>query len=397
MSSEKRGERSTRPVVNLRGKPCGLKRHFRGVLRQVIGYLDALACNDPERFAWPGREDIQRHARKWKGGGTASRAQVYRSLKLAQEMGIIERVDRIRNGSLHVGFIVPAHDTIAQQTHDSCTLTRLLAERFSGSDETAKETVLTSKGDGKGDSCESPRRQKTILMRPQRRRFCDSNETPNRTPEETPENTQVSDDAVETLTSPAVLCVGLSAGLYGPNPVSLLNPVKRALGDLCEPAFAHTLRSALSRKDAAMENSSTRSTESQENTSTHNQNTEGQENSSTGVKDRMGQQYHCFIETPKGRIRFTIAEARLLLAEGWVSPPDENGRCAVVGALDLDGIAEQADWAAEFDWQNERFEDLANWFAELDDQDGPVCLPRRDRLEYNPGMSLPDPPLVEVA
>src|SRR5258705_7263505 len=49
-----------------------LKRHYRGALRQVVGYLDLLATKDPERFVWPSISDIQKHCRDYKRGGLYS-------------------------------------------------------------------------------------------------------------------------------------------------------------------------------------------------------------------------------------------------------------------------------------------------------------------------------------
>src|SRR5882757_5050147 len=55
------------------GKLCSsLKRHYRGALRQVVGYLDLLATKDPERFVWPSISDIQKHCRDYKRGGLYS-------------------------------------------------------------------------------------------------------------------------------------------------------------------------------------------------------------------------------------------------------------------------------------------------------------------------------------
>src|SRR5580700_7216922 len=49
----RRGERSFIPEVNTRGKPCSLKRHFvPGCMREIIGFAEKLAANDPDRFIW---------------------------------------------------------------------------------------------------------------------------------------------------------------------------------------------------------------------------------------------------------------------------------------------------------------------------------------------------------
>ena len=105
--------------------------------------------------------------------------------------------------------------------------------------------------------------------------------------------------------------------------------------------------------------------------------------------------YSCFVEFPKGRVSFHGDEAQALMNDGYLLPPTSmsvlefgtfgKGRCEVAEGYD--------------------FDDFANWFAVRDawiDAIAPpevewpiVLLPFRDRLEFNPGMGLPDPPLVE--
>src|SRR5882762_6975900 len=106
------GAKSVRPEVRLRGKPCSLKRHFTGCLRQVVGYLDMLATHDPERFVWCSVENIQRHARKWKTGVTYSRWQIFFCLREAKELGVLTSATRTRHGIHRRGFIVTSHDAL---------------------------------------------------------------------------------------------------------------------------------------------------------------------------------------------------------------------------------------------------------------------------------------------
>jgi hypothetical protein len=109
--------RSIRADVRPRpDKPCMLKRHFRGCLRQVIGYLDVLASRDPDRFVWCSWKDIVQHARKWKkGGATYKRSMVFRCLEMLTALGIIEKASRVRNGCWRTGFIVKDHDVMVRK------------------------------------------------------------------------------------------------------------------------------------------------------------------------------------------------------------------------------------------------------------------------------------------
>jgi hypothetical protein len=106
------GAKSVQPEVRLRGKPCSLKRHFKGCLRQVIGYLDMLAAHDHERFAWCSVGNIQRHARKWKTGVTYSRWQIFFCLREAKELGVMTSAMRTRHGIPRKGFVVTSHDAL---------------------------------------------------------------------------------------------------------------------------------------------------------------------------------------------------------------------------------------------------------------------------------------------
>jgi hypothetical protein len=126
MKDKNYGARSIRPEVKLHAnKPCGLKKHFRGCFRQVLGYLDMLATDDEERFVWAGWKSILQHAQKWKEEErTYSRRQVFFWLREAQKLGIIEPAKRVRSGFVRSGFIVKSHATLASslQERKACVL-----------------------------------------------------------------------------------------------------------------------------------------------------------------------------------------------------------------------------------------------------------------------------------
>jgi hypothetical protein len=105
-----------RETVNLGGEPCRWTRHFQpGCARSVIGYLQKLSENDPERFCWASFGDIAKHAKNWKadpsGGLVYSERQVRRVLRLVEQLGILLPMTRKRNGRKRSGWIVPRHDT----------------------------------------------------------------------------------------------------------------------------------------------------------------------------------------------------------------------------------------------------------------------------------------------
>lgn len=112
--------RSFVEVVRLRGKPCALRRHFRGCARQVVGYLERLGENDPQRFVWASMENITGHAAKWKSGPDGhvgySGRWVRVAVRFLEAHGIIKPA---RRGSLR-GWVVVGHTTAAEAR--TCTL-----------------------------------------------------------------------------------------------------------------------------------------------------------------------------------------------------------------------------------------------------------------------------------
>jgi hypothetical protein len=119
--------RSFRPTVRLRGKGCALHRHFRRSLKQVISYLEKLAENDPERFVWPGVENISQHARDWsadpsgQAGCVFSVRQVQRNLRRLEGASILVPAKRYRGGCRRSGWVVREHPHIDDE-QTSCSL-----------------------------------------------------------------------------------------------------------------------------------------------------------------------------------------------------------------------------------------------------------------------------------
>jgi len=109
---------SFRASVNLRGKPCSWTRHFRGCARTLVGYLQKLAANDPERFCWPSPSDLAAHATDWsrdqRGRELFSERQVRRALRLLERLGILLAARRNRNHRERSGWVVTRHATSAE-------------------------------------------------------------------------------------------------------------------------------------------------------------------------------------------------------------------------------------------------------------------------------------------
>jgi hypothetical protein len=106
-----------RETVNLHGKDClGWTRHFwPGCARSVVGYLQKLGSKDPggERFCWPSFADILKHAFDWEADPTGkvkfSKRQVYRVLRLLQELHVIRAERRERYGRKRQGWVLSPH------------------------------------------------------------------------------------------------------------------------------------------------------------------------------------------------------------------------------------------------------------------------------------------------
>ncbi|MGB8495789.1 MAG: hypothetical protein WCE53_15420 [Candidatus Acidiferrum sp.] len=91
------------------GEPCSHKRHFRGVLREVISYLELLAQNDPEYFVWATVEDIVEHCQRYHGK-RYQRREVEYALDIFRRLWIVSGiVKRVRGGVEREGRVVAPH------------------------------------------------------------------------------------------------------------------------------------------------------------------------------------------------------------------------------------------------------------------------------------------------
>ena len=118
--------RSLKPLVRLKdGKLCSLKRHFKGCMRQVVGYLDLLASKDPDRLVWATAKNIQLHCPTGKGKELYGIRMVERALQAARDTGILSRQHAIelqeRRGFI-VGsaYVVAPHEALTVQNGTCC-------------------------------------------------------------------------------------------------------------------------------------------------------------------------------------------------------------------------------------------------------------------------------------
>lgn len=114
---------SLKPLVRVKsGKPCSLKKHFSGCMRQVIGFLDLLADLDQNRLVWVTAKSIQKRCknydRKLKGKPTLySLKMVERCLQALRETGVISRQHAIKLQErrlfvIDTAYVVTPHDAL---------------------------------------------------------------------------------------------------------------------------------------------------------------------------------------------------------------------------------------------------------------------------------------------
>src|SRR5690348_10653576 len=98
MSETNRGSRSIRLQVRVRSdKPHGLKSHFLGCLREVVGYFLDRAKQNPELFVYAGTRALVRNAKRYHGPRYEER-QVMRSVQLLEDLGVIQWMEWTRDG-----------------------------------------------------------------------------------------------------------------------------------------------------------------------------------------------------------------------------------------------------------------------------------------------------------
>ena len=103
---------------------CSLKLHFAGAAREVVGFLDKLAANDPERFVWCEVDAIVKHCRRYKAHAYNKRVVEYVLTFLRGQHIISAHLTRKRRVGSYVrempGFIVAPHDALAVRKKNHC-------------------------------------------------------------------------------------------------------------------------------------------------------------------------------------------------------------------------------------------------------------------------------------
>lgn len=130
-AADNRHAQSVTPVVTKLSPhvSCSLKRHFRGALREVVGYLDLIAKKDSERFVYPKVDSIVAACKKYKQVDEKgkpikySRRIVENALEYLRAWWFISGpVFRVRDHVRRKGFIVAPHDAIARRDGATCAL-----------------------------------------------------------------------------------------------------------------------------------------------------------------------------------------------------------------------------------------------------------------------------------
>ncbi len=120
-----RGKQSFTKKVPLKpGEICSsLKRHYEFCAREVVGYLDMLATNDPERFVWPHVPTIVENCNlRRKTKKEYGRRQVNYVLALLRLQRVLTDAERVRGGVLRQGWIVAPHNAVTVVEDNCCDL-----------------------------------------------------------------------------------------------------------------------------------------------------------------------------------------------------------------------------------------------------------------------------------
>src|SRR5947209_133424 len=110
-----RGADSVRVTVRQRkDAPHHLKSHFRGCLREVVGYFDRCASKHPNRcIYYAGLEPLLNNCKRYQKDGQGrhyEQSMVLRCLRLLEQWGILTWQPWMQNRILNKGWVMAAHD-----------------------------------------------------------------------------------------------------------------------------------------------------------------------------------------------------------------------------------------------------------------------------------------------
>jgi hypothetical protein len=99
---------------------CSWKRHAKGCMAQLLGYMGSMAALDSEGFMWPKIETIIKKCQTYDGRKEYKRSMVFRCLAEAKRLGIVCRDIRFRRGKNRLGFVMASHDSMHRQAKGFC-------------------------------------------------------------------------------------------------------------------------------------------------------------------------------------------------------------------------------------------------------------------------------------
>lgn len=136
------------------GEQCNFEHHYKGVLREVIHWLNLWASNRPDRFVFAEVEAIAAHCHRFKNPKSkyAPRSVGYVLAELRARGVISGRLMRMVDGEERWGFIVAPHDCLTVRTEKGCIFKGRLVDVIRGRWE--REIVLK---DEKGTVYEKPK------------------------------------------------------------------------------------------------------------------------------------------------------------------------------------------------------------------------------------------------
>jgi len=119
---------------------CNYKTHCRGVVREVIGYLELRAKDDVDRFVWFSIDHLIEKCHRYKGPKYGERAVKYALKFLRQNHIISKRLTRTRQGVAREGVIVAPHAALFAREGRMCSFVGRLKRGTTGTWQRDPET-----------------------------------------------------------------------------------------------------------------------------------------------------------------------------------------------------------------------------------------------------------------
>jgi hypothetical protein len=107
-------------VIVSKSGVCSWKRHAKGCMAQLLGYMEWMATQDSERFVWSKIETIIEKCQTYDAHKKYKRSMVFRCLAEAKRLGIMCRDIRFRRGKNRLGFVMASHEAMHRQHRGFC-------------------------------------------------------------------------------------------------------------------------------------------------------------------------------------------------------------------------------------------------------------------------------------